>query len=277
MPASPKSADGPRDTNALLAAAQDGDRRALEELLSVVQPQLYRFSMKMCRHDEDAEDVLQESLIAIARSIRDFRGASSLSTWLYTVARSHCIKKRRKSKFAPEHLERVDDVDPGIHEGLVSAAPDPFEVAASAETWRLVQVAIQQLSPEFREVLVLRDIEGLTAPEVAEVVGISVGAVKSRLHRARADLRDHLRDRPYRPRDGCPDIRAVFSQFLESELSPEICSTMEAHVAGCSLCAAECNGLRTALNACSSAPCDVPLEVQKRVHEALRKSMQSLP
>ena len=80
----------------LLEQARFGDDAALERLLKAVQPQLYRFSMKMCRHTEDAEDVLQDSMMTLARSFRDFRGASSLSTWLFTVARSFCIKKRRK-------------------------------------------------------------------------------------------------------------------------------------------------------------------------------------
>lgn len=85
------------DTSQLLERARGGDAAALEALLRAVQPQLYRFSMKMCRHTEDAEDVLQDSMMTLARSFRDFRGASSLSTWLFTIARSFCIKKRRKT------------------------------------------------------------------------------------------------------------------------------------------------------------------------------------
>src|SRR5215470_15526196 len=84
----------------LLAAARAGDAAALEELLERHQAQVYRFGMKMCRDPEDAKDVLQDTLLAMARNVRDFRGASSLSTWLYTIARSFCIKKRRRSKLA---------------------------------------------------------------------------------------------------------------------------------------------------------------------------------
>ena len=83
-------------TEALLSRAAAGDDAALEALLEAVQPQLYRFSMKMCRHSADAEDVLQDSLLAAARSIRTFRGDATLSTWLFTIARRSCIKERRK-------------------------------------------------------------------------------------------------------------------------------------------------------------------------------------
>src|SRR5512134_3144303 len=98
----------------LLAAAQGGDRRALEHLLERHQRRVYRFGLKMCRDPEDAKDVLQETLIAVARGVKDFRGASSVSTWLYTIARSFCIKKRRRSKFAPEQEESLDARAPGV-------------------------------------------------------------------------------------------------------------------------------------------------------------------
>ena len=94
--------------DSLLAAARAGDRHALEALLERHQAQVYRFGMKMCRDPEDAKDVLQDTLLAMARGVRDFRGASSLSTWLYTIARSFCIKKRRRSKFAPDEERSLD-------------------------------------------------------------------------------------------------------------------------------------------------------------------------
>ena len=86
---------------ALLDACRAGDRAALDRLLERYEPRIYRFGLRMCRDREAARDVLQETLIAAARTVRDFRGTSSLSTWLYTIARSFCIKQRRRSKFAP--------------------------------------------------------------------------------------------------------------------------------------------------------------------------------
>jgi RNA polymerase sigma-70 factor, ECF subfamily len=85
----------------LLAAARRGDSGALEALISRYQPRVYRFGLKMCGDVEDAADVVQDTLLAIVRSLRDFRRDSSVSTWLYTIARRFCIKKRRRSRFAP--------------------------------------------------------------------------------------------------------------------------------------------------------------------------------
>src|SRR6187397_1258339 len=98
----------PRTDAELLSAARGGDKAALEKLLERHQAQVYRFGMKMCRDPEDAADVLQDTLLAMARGVRDFRGASSLSTWLYSIARSFCIKKRRRSKFGPENERSLD-------------------------------------------------------------------------------------------------------------------------------------------------------------------------
>ena len=92
----------------LLAAARGGDAASLEALLVRYQPHLYRFGLRMCGNVEDAGDVTQESLLSMARSVRDFRGDSSVSRWLYTIARRFCIKKRRRSKFAPAQEESLD-------------------------------------------------------------------------------------------------------------------------------------------------------------------------
>src|SRR5512141_869456 len=153
------------DDRQLLEAARSGDRAALERLLQAHQHRVFRFGVKMCGEEEDAKDVLQETLIAAARNIRDFRGASSVSTWLYTIARSFCIKKHRTSKFAPDHVGSLEEV--------------PEQARAVLE-------------PMYREVLVLRDVEGLSAAEVGEILGISVEAVKSRLHRARVAVRERV-------------------------------------------------------------------------------------
>ena len=89
-------ADTPKVTQ-LLEAVREGDQDALSKLLEHVQPQVYRYGMRMCRHPEDAEDILQETLISLARRLPEFRGDASLSTYVYAVARSHCAKKRRRT------------------------------------------------------------------------------------------------------------------------------------------------------------------------------------
>jgi RNA polymerase sigma-70 factor (ECF subfamily) len=136
--------------------------------------------------------VAQESLISMARSLKDFRGDSSVSSWLYTIARRFCIKKRRRSKFAPPREESLDAPGTDAVERLADRAPSPEEQATNQELATVLAQAIDALDPSHREVLVLRDVEGLSAPEVAKVLGISVDAVKSWLHRARAAVRREL-------------------------------------------------------------------------------------
>jgi RNA polymerase sigma-70 factor (ECF subfamily) len=220
---SPMAADIPTGDRAgsatddqLLAAARQGDAAALEALLVRYQPHLYRFGLRMCGNQEDAGDVAQESLISMARSLRDFRGDSSVSSWLYTIARRFCIRKRRRGKFAPTREESLDT--PGIDtaERLADPAPSPEQTATNRELQDALTRAIDGLALAQREVLVLRDVEGLSAPEVAKVLGISVDAVKSRLHRARVAVRQALepllrRPGDDRPRDRmCPDGFMVF-------------------------------------------------------------------
>lgn len=261
---------------ALLERAREGDTQALETLLKAVQPQIYRFSMKMCRHTEDAEDVLQDSMMTLARTFRDFRGASALSTWLFSVARSFCIKKRRKSKFAPKVEESLDGLDSVAADTLASNEPTPHDQAENKEVWEQLQEAISSLEPAYREVLVLRDVEGLKAKEVAEIVGISTAAVKSRLHRSRKLLRELLSDRPYKQAVGCPDIRAIFSQHLEGELSTDMCATMEAHVKACPHCANECDGLKETLDICRTSPGAEPSDACRfRIDTAIRKVLEN--
>jgi len=264
----------------LLDAARTGDRKALEALLSRHQPRVYRFGLKMCRDPEDAKDILQETLLAVARGVKDFRGASSVSTWLYTIARSFCIKKRRRSKFAPESEESLDAAGPG--EEVLQLA-DPSRPADESLAGRQVEVALETaiaaLDPMYREVLVLRDVEGLTAPEVAEVMGLSVEAVKSRLHRARVAVREAVApvlgvpgaEAP-RAANACPDIVQLFSKHLEGEISSTLCADMERHLAGCPTCAARCESLQRTLALCRATPLPaVPVTVQNEVRVALKK------
>lgn len=263
----------------LLERARSGDRLALEQLLERHEAQIYRFGMKMCRDPEAAKDVLQDTLIAMARGVRDFQGASSLSTWLYTIARSFCIKHRRRDAVraghegAPGHDQETRDcADP-------AAMPD--EVLAGKEVESALERAIAGLEPLSREVLVLRDMEGLTAPEVAKVLGLSVQAVKSRLHRARMDVREQLlpilRVPSAAAAAGCPDVVRMFSQHLEDEIKPDACVAMQLHLDACEHCRANCDSLKRTLLMCqrSASKADVPLAVQRSVKEALRELLQS--
>src|SRR6187431_1945609 len=121
----PSGAAGSATDDELLAASRQGDAAALETLLTRYQPHLYRFGLTMCGNVEDAGDVAQESLISMARSVRDFRGDSSVSSWLYTIARRFCIKKRRRSKFAPTREETLDTPGTDAAQHLADPRPNP--------------------------------------------------------------------------------------------------------------------------------------------------------
>jgi RNA polymerase sigma-70 factor (ECF subfamily) len=250
----------------------------LETLLERHQAQVYRFGMKMCRDPEDAKDVLQDTLLAMARGVRDFRGASSISTWLYTIARRFCIKKRRKSKFAPEEERSLDTEGPAEARTLADATATPDEALASKEIDRALEQAIAELEPMYREVLLLRDAEGLTAAEAAEVLGVTTQAVKSRLHRARLAVRQRVApllgietDVPAAP-GTCPDVLMMFSQHLEDEISADLCAQMERHLEGCGRCRGTCDTLKRTLALCrtAGASVQVPPAVQASVKGALR-------
>lgn len=258
-----------RSDVALIEAYRGGEERALSSLLDRWAPSIHRFGLKMCRNPEDANDVLQDTLLAAARGVRDFRGASSLSTWLYAITRSFCIKRHRKRE--PEPLG--EDVMMNIE--APHAAPD--EAASDKEIGAALEEAIEALEPMYREVLLLRDVEGLTAPETAEVLGIAVDAVKSRLHRARVAVRGRvaplLVPRPEPRGTGCPDVVPMLSRYLEGEIGPEQCAEMDRHVAGCTRCRAECDSLRRVLALCKSTSRGgvVPPAVQEAVQKALRE------
>ncbi len=160
---------------------------------------------------------------------------------------------------------------------------DPGRPPDDALAGRQVEAALEQaiggLDPMYREVLVLRDVEGLTAPEVAEVMGLSVEAVKSRLHRARVAVREAVAPalaipgaEAARPAGTCPDIVQLFSKHLEGEISSTLCADMEKHLASCPACTSRCDSLQRTLALCKATPLPaVPSTVQNEVRVALRK------
>jgi RNA polymerase sigma-70 factor, ECF subfamily len=262
---------------ALIALAQGGDRAAAEELLERHAPRVFRFGMKMCRDPEDAREVVQETLLSAFRKLRDFRGAASFSTWLFTIVRSHCIKKRRRRRHEPETVLSLDG-EAAEETGRLSH-PDarPDQQLEKRRLREALEAAIANLGTGQREVLLLRDVEGLSAAEVAEVTGLSVQAVKSRLHRARVLLRKALlpalglsSDQGPGPAEGCQDIVPVFSRHLEGEIAPDVCRELERHVASCPRCGEACDSLRSVLSLCRRTPTPrVPDDVQQAVREGI--------
>ncbi|MEO8182335.1 MAG: sigma-70 family RNA polymerase sigma factor [Deltaproteobacteria bacterium] len=263
----------------LLERARAGNGAALETLLERHQARVYRFGMKMCRDPEVAKDVLQDTLLTLARGVRDFRGDSSLSTWLYTIARRFCIKKRRRRRLGPNEEHSLDVDVSAQAKQVADPAQAPDEVLAGKQIEHALEHAIQTLEPKYREVLLLRDVEGLTAPEVAEVLGVSIQAVKSRLHRARLSVRAQVAPLLGTPTEAmaaagtCPDVLTLFSRHLEGEISTETCAEMQRHLLTCDRCRDACDSLQRTLALCrATAPTiQVPKSVQSSVRVALKK------
>jgi RNA polymerase sigma-70 factor (ECF subfamily) len=175
-----------RSDEDLLTAFRAGEDAALDALLARYAPVVRRFGARVCGEGEDAADVAQDTLLAAARGAREFRGESSLATWLFTVVRRFCMKRRRTPKHAPTEVLPLDEA------GAAEPGAGPEDAASAREIGALLRRAIASLDPVSRRVLVLRDVDGLTASEVARELGVSVDAVKSRLHRARVAVRAQL-------------------------------------------------------------------------------------
>ena len=250
-----------------VARARSGEAGALDALLADVAPTVLRFARRMCRSDADADDVLQDTLLLAATNLDGFEGRSSLSSWLFALARSACARKRRGLANRPADDGTALDERP-------DPTPSPEDRAEAAELASALDRALRSLPAEHREVLLLRDVEGLTAPEAAEALGVGVGALKSRLHRARAALRTALLPvlsaEVARPDPGCPDVVQALSRKLEGELTGEDCAQMERHVESCTACAAACDALQSALASCRlSRDAPVSPAVRDRIRRAL--------
>jgi RNA polymerase sigma-70 factor (ECF subfamily) len=251
--------------NELIAAARDGDRDAIDELLARYEPSIYRFGLRMCGNEDAAREVLQETLLAAFRYLPGFRGDAALSTWLYQIARSFCIKERRG-----QHPTR--SLDTGMVAELVDPGPPPDARTHAREIGEALSQAIARLPLDQREVLILRDVEGLDAEEAAAVVGIEVGALKSRLHRARMALRGELagllgNEERVEP---CPELAQDLSAYVGAEIDQAACVQIENHLATCARCAGACDALKRSVSLCRRIPGDeVPVAVRAAVRGAI--------
>ena len=165
-----------------ISRAKRGDREALGELVAEHYARVYRFCARRIGEDL-AEDAAQETFITMQRTIKKYEGRSSLSTWLLGIAHNHCRNLSRKQKAAPVPVEEWFD----------AAAPDHGNRVVAQETLRN---ALNGLSDDHREVVVLHEVEGLTYGEIAEIMGVPEGTVKSRLYHAFRNLREQLCEVP---------------------------------------------------------------------------------
>ena len=184
--------------DALVREAQQGDTRAFDELVVRYRDKVYRLSFKILRNEDDAAEALQDAFTSAFRGLKNFKSESTFSTWLYRVATNASLMKYRKRR--DDHLS-LEQSQSAQRDAEPLAIPDwsqqPLEELLDAETRQVMEEGLRRLPEDLRTVFILRDEDGHSNAEVAELLDLSVAAVKSRLHRARIALRDRL-DRYFR-------------------------------------------------------------------------------
>lgn len=179
----------------LVDLAKAGDRKALATLVKNHEQTVYNFSYKICRDRDKAENIMQETFLSMVKHLNQFDGNSRLSTWLYRIVSNHCLMQARKEKnryFVSLDNNDDDDSELYVDKYIADWSRIPTSVAENNELKAILDNAIDKLSPEYRLVFLLRDVEGLSTEETAQATELSVPAVKSRLHRARAFLRKEI-------------------------------------------------------------------------------------
>lgn len=185
------------EEDALLTALGKGSEDAYEVLIQRYQQPVYSLVCRLLNDPEDAADIVQEVFLKVFRNISAFRGSSSLKTWIYRIAVNEAYNHRRWfSRHQRQEVALVSDEGSGSHaDGVADPGRSPFEVAADHETRALVEQALEKLNPKFRAAVVLRDIEDLNYEDIATVLDVSLGTVKSRIMRGREALRKILEER----------------------------------------------------------------------------------
>ena len=181
----------------LIEDARNGNVRAFETLVKRYEQMVYGFSFKMCRNKEKADETLQDTFINVYKNLKQFNGNSKFSTWLYSIVTNNCLMNRRKRKMDREMMSLDEPpVEEGAnhHESIPSWDDTPAEKIMNAELRSRLDTSIQKLPQDYRVVFILRDIEGQSIEETAQILKLSIPAVKSRLRRARIFLREQLND-----------------------------------------------------------------------------------
>ena len=186
-----------QDDRELLARAQAGDMSAFESLVSRHEEKVYGLALRMTRSEADAAEITQDTFLSAYQHLNEFRGESAFGSWVHRIAANNALMRLRRQKV----LDIVSDELAGpefTERGSLAEAPDSDwskradDKVLDDELGRAIQVATDALPEGYREVFLLKDVEGLSYEEISEMVGISIPAVKSRLHRARLALREAI-------------------------------------------------------------------------------------
>ncbi len=178
------------DDRQLIASCLGGQREAFGELVSRYQARLYNAAIRLVDSPDDAADVVQDAFLNAYQSLHTFKGDAEFFTWLYRIAFNAAISLKRKKRAAVS-LDAVGP-DAGIDPDDPSEYVKPGAALERTEEETQLQEAMNRLSHEHREVLVLKDIDGVKYEDIAEILGVPIGTIRSRLHRARLELRELL-------------------------------------------------------------------------------------
>lgn len=173
----------------LILRMQEGDETAFEALVRLYDKKVYTLCRRMCISEEDAQEAAQDAFLAVWRAIGAFRQESSFSTWLYRLATNACIDLLRRNKRSGGSVS-LDDEETAPE--LVDTRPLPQQELERRETQRLIEDGLRALPEDYRAILLLREVQGLSYAEIAEVTQLELGTVKSRISRGRILLRNYL-------------------------------------------------------------------------------------
>ena len=172
-----------------IAAAQTGDQSAFEQLVRLYEKRVYALTSRMCRNPADAEEAAQEAFLAAWQGLPFFRGDSSFSTWLYRLASNACVDVLRREGRHQPNLS-LDDADAAID--LPNGALSPHDEAERSELRQQIEDGLAALPPDYRQVLILRELHQRSYDEIADILSLDLGTVKSRINRGRKRLRNIL-------------------------------------------------------------------------------------
>ncbi|MGA2992483.1 MAG: sigma-70 family RNA polymerase sigma factor [Candidatus Korobacteraceae bacterium] len=182
------------DESLLVGAARKGDVGAFEQLVRRYDRNVFRIAQHITQNREDAEDVVQDAFLKAYQNLGQFQGQSKFYTWLVRIAVNEALMRLRRRR--PERMVSLDEdvktEEDSMPREVADWAPNPEQLYTQAELKDILSKTIQGLPPGFRTVFVLRDVEGLSTEETAEALNLSIPAVKSRLLRARLQLRERL-------------------------------------------------------------------------------------
>ena len=190
-----KKRNGSDFDHQLITAFKSGSKDAMEKIVEKYENGIFNFGLKMCGQLQDAEDVTQETFMSAFRYLDGFREETKLKNWLFKIAARACLRKRRKKKCEPNHeisLESLMHGDGAASYEIPDLSNDPSGNLLQAELKNAIETAIRALPTKYRLVFNLRDLEGFSTDETAELLDISAQSVKTRLHRARLFLRDKI-------------------------------------------------------------------------------------